>query len=290
MRIPSIIFAVGYGFYCFATSERDFLFVIFALLLYTEVGRGVWAKLMPILALLGAVLGAALFSSRQNLEFGLGSFLNQGSILFVDTFLVKEIPTLTDAELHTYARIVGLNPDGIQGNLSSWLVETYAGSATGSGYGFSLTGEAFMNFGMPMVIILAVCIGLSVEILERWPLTTHFRLFTRPLVLTLLLYGFRSDLRTMLVGIIEGCLIFWLLWVASVPALTKRRYYRGPDTGKDVRPEHAAARRAAPVTYSSRPRSTRKVIDAHSYHRRRRLHRVESGSDGVSERALRQRY
>jgi oligosaccharide repeat unit polymerase len=215
--------------YCLATGERDFVFVLFALVLHrefvwSEQGRG--RKRIPRAALWGAglLVGAtALFSLRGGGTADgsdTSQILNQGSVLFVDTWVLGHVPS-TEPYQHgaTYLHaLVNLIPGHSQPALSQWLVDRYApGSA--SGYGFSLTGEAYLNFGpvgIPVLFALLTCAHRWVtNRIDRAPVYAYGSiLFT-----VAWMYGFRGESQSLLKTCVYGALFYGVIRMVSVRAV-----------------------------------------------------------------------
>lgn len=222
----AMIFNVGgYLLYCLVYSERDFIFVAFALVIhapilgYARVGR--W---LPLSAAGFAVIGSLLFTLRQSVEFGMQQVLNQGSLLFVDTY-VQDIAEFHGTEgLHTYSAAVGLSDSAIRGTLAQWLADNVSGGR--SGYGFSLTAEAFLNGGIVAVIVVFFALGLLQRVLSNRAPSNNLAAYLSPLYTILLLYGFRGELFNIVHGIGYGLVVYAVVRVGSTKPRTKRQQER----------------------------------------------------------------
>jgi len=214
--------------YCLATGERDFVFVLFALVLHRELvrgERGPGRRRIPRTVLWGAglLVGAtALFSLRGGGPADgsdPGQILNQGSVLFVDTWVMGHVPATEPYQhgaiyLHALLNLVPGHP---QPALSQWLVDRYApGSA--SGYGFSLTGEAYLNFGLPGIpVLFALLTGAHRWVanrIDRAPVYAYGSiLFT-----VAWMYGFRGESQSLLKTCVYGALFYGVIRMVSVRA------------------------------------------------------------------------
>ncbi|GAA0714860.1 O-antigen polysaccharide polymerase Wzy [Dactylosporangium roseum] len=208
---------VVYVVYCVSTGERDFVFVLFALILHRELvsGRG-FAR--PVVWGLALLLGAtALFSLRGGGPADAGQVLNQGSVLFVDTWVMAHVPSV-DPYAHgaTYLdALVNLVPGHAQVPLSQWLVDRYA-PGSDSGYGFSLTGEAYLNFGLAGIPVLFAGLTLVHRLLvnriDRAPVHAYASL----LFTIAWMYGFRGESASMLKTCVYGLVFYGLIRLVSV--------------------------------------------------------------------------
>ncbi|MGI5179401.1 hypothetical protein ACQEVZ_24030 [Dactylosporangium sp. CA-152071] len=209
-------FAV-YVVYCLSTGERDFVFVIFSLILHRELTRG-GSFARPVgygaLLLVGATM---IFSLRGDGPADTSQVLNQGSVLFVDTWVMTHVPSVEPfARGATYLHaLVNLLPGHAQPALSQWLVDRYApGSA--SGYGFSLTGEAYLNFGLwgiPALFAgLTAVHRLLINRLDRAPVYAYASVLFN----VAWMYGFRGESGSLLKTCVYGLLFYGALRLVSV--------------------------------------------------------------------------
>lgn len=159
-----------YIVYCFASSERDFVFVLFALLIVVRVVDGKRRALISLISC-GLLLTSALVivSLRSLVQVSFQSALNQGSVLFVDTFVRSIVPELNSYKYGaTYVEALrdllpGFAYSSTDSGLGLWLKDRYAAGSE-SGYGFSMTAEAYLNFGdwgIPVVFFV-------LALLYRW--------------------------------------------------------------------------------------------------------------------------
>jgi hypothetical protein len=208
-RTAYIANLIIYVAYCLITTERDFIFVLFSLALHRQLFHTV--RILRAAALGGGLLlfATLLFAIRSGGTVGTTEILNQGSLLFVDTFIMElaplGVPFLYGASY--LGALGGLVPGlgGMSQSLSGWLVDTYA-PGSGSGYGFSLTGEAYLNFGMagiPIMFALFTALHrLLVNRVDRSQLWGYMSI----LYTTAWMYAFRGEslafLKTVVVGLI----------------------------------------------------------------------------------------
>jgi hypothetical protein len=208
---------VVYVAYCLSTGERDFVFVLFSIVLHRELARGgSFAK--PVGYGVALLLGATLiFSLRGGGPTDTTQVLNQGSVLFVDTWVMTHVPAV-DPFTHgaTYWQaVLNLVPGHAQPPLAQWLVDRYApGSA--SGYGFSLTGEAYLNYGLwgiPVLFAgLAVAHRMLINRMDRAPVYAYCSvLFT-----VAWMYGFRGESAGLLKTCVYGLVFYGVLRLVSV--------------------------------------------------------------------------
>ena len=157
----------AYLAYCVLTGERDFIFTMVGVMIVHALLRPREARAWPLVlgGLLLAALGTAMFFLRDaNQEFSSPwvALLNQGSLLFVNTFTLF----LLDGQVghfwgETYLiALANLIPGvGVSFNLPDWLRDQYA-YASSSGYGYGLDAEGYLNFGWLGVFATFLAIGL----------------------------------------------------------------------------------------------------------------------------------
>ncbi|WP_432834226.1 O-antigen polysaccharide polymerase Wzy [Dactylosporangium sp. CA-092794] len=201
--------------YCLATGERDFIFVLFALVLHRELVRG--GRRLPRPVLWGAALlfgATALFGLRGG---GQASVLNQGSVLFVDTWVMTHVPSAEPFQhgLSYLHALLNLVPGQPQEPLSQWLVDRYAPGSS-SGYGFSLTGEAYLNFGLLGIPVLFALLTLVhrwlANRIDRAPVYAYGSL----LFTVAWMYGFRGESASLLKTCLYGAVFYGVIRLVSV--------------------------------------------------------------------------
>ncbi|GGM85908.1 O-antigen polysaccharide polymerase Wzy [Dactylosporangium sucinum] len=210
---------VLYVVYCLTTGERDFVFVLFALILHRDLTSG-RSMTRPIVAGIALLFGATvLFGLRGGGPTDAGQLLNQGSVLFVDTWVMTHVPSVDPYQhgasyLHA---LVNLVPGQPQVPLSEWLVDRYA-PGSDSGYGFSLTGEAYLNFGLAGIPVLFAGLTLVHRLLlnriDRAPVYAYLSL----LFTVAWMYGFRGESASLLKTIVYGLVFYGVVRLVSVQA------------------------------------------------------------------------
>lgn len=214
--------AVTYVAYCLATAERDFLFVLFSVVLcHRLLVRRRRPSRAVVLAGLGAVVGATLLSSiRAGEAFDLTGVLNQGSLLFVDTFVIDRVPAQEGYSYGaTYLRTLltlppaWLHDPGTVG-LSDWLVALYA-PGSGGGYGFSMSAEAHLNFGpagvLPVFLVLGLAVRAATDRFGRSEWSTFFGVHLTAVAL----YALRGDSSQLVKSALYGAVFFAVIHATS---------------------------------------------------------------------------
>lgn len=221
MRRLWVINLTVYITYSLLTSERDFLLAVFAVMVVREVlsnrMRSAWIGLGGV----GAVIGAAsLFAYRASERLDVAGILNQGSILFVDSFIIREVKEGRPYELGDTYR------DSILGILPSWLldigivplnerlVEWYAPGSR-SGYGFSLSGEAYLNFGYIGIPVVFFSVALAhrfvINRADRSDVWAYLSIYST----IVWMYALRGDSSQLLKSLFYGLAFFGTMHVLS---------------------------------------------------------------------------
>ncbi|MET0133369.1 MAG: O-antigen polysaccharide polymerase Wzy [Kibdelosporangium sp.] len=211
--------AAFYLVYCLVTTERDFIFVGFALLIQRQLfSRGVRSGRLILFGTAGVVLASGLATVRENLEFGVAQTLNQGPVLFVDSFVMNAVPesypyrlgqTYLDAATSVLQVSWSDRPP-----LDEWLVSLYAPGWIG-GYGFSLTAEAYLNFGMLGIPVVFALIGLGVRSLVNRCDQSDLAAYLTVLAIAGLLNALRGDSAQLLKIVVYGMVFFAVLHIVS---------------------------------------------------------------------------
>ncbi|MET0237946.1 MAG: O-antigen polysaccharide polymerase Wzy [Kibdelosporangium sp.] len=220
--------AAVYLVYCLVTTERDFIFVGFALLIQRQLfRRGVRSGRLILFGTVSVVLASGLATVRENLEFGVTQTLNQGSVLFVDSFVMNAVPgtypyRLGQTYLDAVTSVLQLSwSDRLP--LDEWLVSLYTPGWTG-GYGFSLTAEAYLNFGMLGIPVVFALIGLGVRSLVNRCDQSDLAAYLTVLAIAGLLNALRGDSAQLLKIVVYGTVFFAVLHVVS--SATETRHLR----------------------------------------------------------------
>ena len=198
-----------YTGYCLVTFERDFIFVFFALFIHIAASKSARFRLLiPMLGILAIIIATSIFVLRSpDQEFGISTVLGQGSNLFVDTFLLEGLTSGSFPPIESYWAAIFRQQPTEYGNLTNWLVYQWAGGADGSGYGFSLIGEAYMNGGrLAIVILFAVLAFVSLGLFraaDRSPLA----LMLSVAYTTAIMYAIRGELATLISTMLAALII-----------------------------------------------------------------------------------
>lgn len=247
-RVAYWVNALCYLMYCLFTNERDFLFVALSVLLHIQFfrRRGVPLRL-ALFAGLGILLGTYLFSVRSGgTDVGLTQALNQGSVLFVDTYVMGLVPTaLPFAYGATYLNaLLSLLPDPVhvaQPTLMQWLMESFAPDSA-SGFGFSLTAEAYLNFGLIGAPVVFALLALVQRLLILRVDRNHFFAYASIVFTTAWLYGFRGESGTFLKCLVYGVVFFAVIHLTSTPAPDRSPIRGGRSLGELLaQPGHGGA-------------------------------------------------
>ncbi|MDO5682466.1 MAG: O-antigen polysaccharide polymerase Wzy [Propionibacteriaceae bacterium] len=153
--------------YCLATTERDFLLIAFVLGMQVAGRRRSRGAILGFVAtgLVGLLAGTAIFQTRggESTDLSISTVLNQGSTLFVDTYMYQWIANGHLYPEHSWLSALTRTRPTEAGLLSEWFVEAFLGrtdGGEGSAYGFSLSMEAYMNAGYFGVFGLFFVLGL----------------------------------------------------------------------------------------------------------------------------------
>lgn len=222
--IGTILYRANFGLYvlyCLAFSERDFMFALAAVaVISVSSGR---ARLgVRHLAGAGVLLYVAtvLFAARMSdVTVDFTTVLNQGSVLFVDSSVVWLVPDyLPFMDGWTYLNsVASLLPRFLHQSdlyLLAWFVEQFAPGSE-SGYGFSLSAEAYLNFGfIGAPIVFAILAGAHRWVtnrIDRHPLFAY----TSVLFTGWILYSFRGDSLQLVKGMTYGVALFAAFYATS---------------------------------------------------------------------------
>ncbi len=215
----------SYVFYCLVTGERDFIFPLVAIgihiLIFTEVSR----KRKFLIFTSGIsffALGTLIFFLRDSSQVSnsvLGSILNQGSLLFINSFTIK----LMNESYEFFNGFTYLN--SIQNLLPSfiyktdfnnlaWFKENYAPKST-SGYGFGLDAEGYMNFGYFGIVLTFSVITLLQRLIMRNFYNKDFFKYFSVFFTAFTMYSFRNDSLAFIKGNLYAIIFFGGIFVLS---------------------------------------------------------------------------
>ncbi len=217
-----ILNLISYVVYCLATSERDFLFALFSVLLHRQLlsHRPGTSRVVVLAGLASIIAAATLFASRAGEALDISGVLNQGSLLFVDTYVIEWVPTSADHALgETYLQtITSLPPAWLNQSdtvsLSSWLVNNYAHGSNG-GYGFSLSAEAYLNFGTIGIFPVFLVLGLALQAAVNQFGQGEWRSFLSVYFTAATLYSFRGDSSQLVKTLIYGAIFFGIIHICQ---------------------------------------------------------------------------
>lgn len=232
---------VVYTAYCLATNERDFLFVLFGLLLYRQLFRppmGVRLALAGVGAVIAATWLAAL---RGDEETTSTLVLNQGSIMFTDTFVRTYVPWVEPYQNgQTYIdATMSLLPGWTRPDLAGWLVDLYAPGSS-AGYGFSLSAEAYLNFGTIGIPVVFAAFAAIQRALISQVARNQFAAYLALLFTIAWMYGFRGESSTVVLLLLYGIVLFGLVRLLSlrrVEATIERNAHGNVDNRRVVGPD-----------------------------------------------------
>jgi hypothetical protein len=209
--------AACYLAYCLVTAERDFLFVGLAVLIHVQLfNPSVRSRWLVALGAGGAALAALLAALREGLEFSVSQALNQGSLPFVDTFMRDVVPAFYPYRAgSTYVEAVASLLPGVERHpLEGWLVSLYTPGAP-VGYGFSLTAEAYVNFGPLGVPAVFLALGLSLRWIVNRSDRSDFWTYLSVVSVTAMFNALRGESGQLLRIVLYGAAFYAVLWLMS---------------------------------------------------------------------------
>jgi hypothetical protein len=202
-------------------GERDFIFPIASILthkiLLESNGKSNYLKLIGLVGILMAA-GTGIFYFRDTTQSSNGvieGMLNQGSILFINTFCLKLLQGGAFYFLgFTYWNsFLNLLPGWIYRtnfNTLDWFKSKYAAAST-SGYGFALDAEGFLNFSYPGVIFTFVIIFFLQRKIARNMSSAPFYLYFSVFYTSFTMYSLRNDSLAFMKGTIYAVLFYFLI-------------------------------------------------------------------------------
>ncbi|WP_309112234.1 O-antigen polysaccharide polymerase Wzy [Saccharothrix sp.] len=216
-RLTRNVYWVNAGLYlayCLATAERDFIFIFFSLLIQAQLLKNRAGSTRIVLAGVGFfVLASFLAAARQSQDVSMEQALNQGSITFVDTFVMNIVPHYVPYYSGaTYLdNLLGVLPSWLSvksaPSLGEWLVSLHA-PGSGGGYGFSLTGEAYLNFGLPAIPVVFFLITLVHRFIVNRSDRSDWWTYLNVLFVATLMYSLRGDSLQLMKVIAYGAAFF----------------------------------------------------------------------------------
>lgn len=211
--------------YCLVTGERDFIFPVFSIVGHLLIHHKTSFKrkliLTSSLSLLG-IGGTLIFLLRDATQKStnyLESFLNQGSLLFVNSFTAKMIDIkynffYGETYLHSFLSLLPSFIYKSSYNNLAWLKDNYAPGGD-SGYGFGLDAEGYMNFGYFGVIVTFAIIVLIQRYcnynINRGKFFKYYSVFFHGFTM----YCFRNDSLAFLKGNVYAIIIYFIIIQAN---------------------------------------------------------------------------
>lgn len=211
--------------YCLMVGERDFIFPIIALIVHNLAFKKITKKesLLYVMGFLGFMaLSTIMFfirDSNQSSSGAIEGLLNQGSILFINTQVIKMIEeSYQFFGGYTYLNsLLNLLPSWIYKtdfNTLAWFKQNYA-AASDSGYGFALDAEGWMNFGLIGVSLTYIVMGISQRIAFNnffaGPFFHYFSVFYTGFVM----YSLRNDSLALLKGNLYAIIFYFIIHTTS---------------------------------------------------------------------------
>jgi hypothetical protein len=214
----NFIFFIAYNL---VIGERDFIFPVASILthkfLLESKGKSNFLKLTGLVFALMAV-GTLIFyfrDSTQNSGGALQGMLNQGSLLFINTYCLKLLHDGTHFFFgFTYWNsILNLLPSWIfksNFNTLDWFKSKYAAAST-SGYGFALDAEGYLNFSYMGVFLTFVIIFFLQRRIAKYMSERPFYLYFSVFFLSFTMYSLRNDSLAFMKGTIYAVLFYILI-------------------------------------------------------------------------------
>lgn len=231
LRRIYILNAMLYLAYCLIFDERDFIFIFVSIFLHTggfnvnpqKPRRLRFIVILALICLVFAIYATLSFTVRVDYGHGfVGGFLNQGSILFVNTQIINYVNWDNFLHGETYINsLYNLVPSSIYRTdfvLASWFKNLYAPGGD-SGYGFALDAEAFLNFGywgiFPLFFMIAVISRKIFNSSERNPFSLYLSVFFTAQIM----YAFRNDSLSLFKSTFYAHIFFVIIVLVSLPAM-----------------------------------------------------------------------
>lgn len=205
-----------YILYCLVISERDFIFTVFSFFIMNIIlGKKRDFFIYSLCSLLLLVFATAIFFFRDDSQESasiISSILNQGSILFINTYVLKIVE---DGHEFFYGwtyvnSIINLIPSWIYKtgfHLQSWFHNLYAKNST-SGYGFALDAEAYINFGYAGVIMFFTSFSMYWKLLLSKFNNSDFFRYLMFFSIGFSMYSLRNDSLSLFKGTFYAIVIY----------------------------------------------------------------------------------
>lgn len=201
-RLYWLNFAV-YITYCLIIGERDFIFPFMSILIHLVIlsenaRRAVVTLIGTTFAFIA--LGTAMFFFRDSYQQHnsiLADVLNQGSLLFINTYTIKIVEeTQSFFNGMTYWNsLLNLLPSWIYKtdfNTLEWFKNQYAPNSS-SGYGYALDAEGYLNFGYAGVILTFLFIPFLQRYIFNRASKSNFFIYYSIFYGSFVMYCLRND-------------------------------------------------------------------------------------------------
>jgi hypothetical protein len=218
--------ATCYVAYCLCFGERDFLIVGIAVLAFAacrsraEISSGRFLTIAVVVltasTAIATIRGGDPFEDTTPVA---SRFLNEGSLLFVNS-VVLEWNALEGTRLEgsSYAlairNVIWPANNAKADGLLEWFKARYA-PGSGSGYGFALDAEAYLNFGLPGVVVVFFGLGVTIALLAGAARQSAFALSIATFITASVMYGFRNDSLTLMKAVAVGAGVHLFLFSAT---------------------------------------------------------------------------
>jgi hypothetical protein len=205
-----------YIIYCLIIGERDFIFTLFSFFIIKMILGNKKEFILYVLSSVVLILFAtAIFflrDSTQERASAISGVLNQGSILFINTYVLKIIENGHEYfNGWTYLNsIMNLLPSWIYKsdfNLQQWFHNIYAKNST-SGYGFALDAEAYLNYGYVGVVMFFTSFSLYWKLLIIKFNSSEFFRYLLFFSIGFTMYSLRNDSLSLFKGTLYAMLCY----------------------------------------------------------------------------------
>jgi hypothetical protein len=157
--------------------------------------------------------------TTQESQGFISSILNQGSLLFINTFSLKLLHERIDYFMgFTYLNsLFNLFPSWIYKtdfNTLDWFKNNYAAAST-SGYGFGLDAEGYINFSYLGVFFTFFGLLFIQRKITKYITTHPFFLYYSVFFSAFTMYSIRNDSLALFKGNLYGIIFFYLIYRLS---------------------------------------------------------------------------
>lgn len=213
---------IAYIAYSLTIGERDFIFPFVSIIFHRAIflrstSKSIIKLFIALSAMLVVATGIFFFrDASQGSQGVIASILNQGSLLFINTFSVKLLHERVDYFMgFTYLNsLLNLLPSWIYKtdfNTLDWFKNNYAAAST-SGYGFGLDAEGFINFSyIGVFFTFFIILFIQRKIIKH--INSHpFFLYYSIFFSAFTMYSIRNDSLAFLKGNLYGIIFFYLMY------------------------------------------------------------------------------